>query len=146
MKWYCIRPACLPADQVKDMLVPDKCESASAMEGVAELPDGFREATITCLEYIRDVGSAQFRSRRGGGASSAVVGCYSHLCCIWSRRAVLLDPVYEKHWDLGKLASISGRAPVRGVIRLRGPSLAGGGMMLLRRPIGSEEGHVGPYQ
>lgn len=55
MKWYCIRPACLPADQVKDMLVPEKCASASVMEGVPELPDGFREATITCLEYIRDV-------------------------------------------------------------------------------------------
>lgn len=55
MKWYCIRPRCLPADQVKDMLMPDKCASASEMEGVPELPDGFREATITCLEAIRDV-------------------------------------------------------------------------------------------
>lgn len=55
MKWYCIRPRCLPADQVQDMLVPEKCESASVMEGVPELPGGFREATITCLEAIRDV-------------------------------------------------------------------------------------------
>ena len=55
MKWYCIRPRCMPADQVKDMLVPEKCASASEMDGVRDLPDGFREATITCLEAIRDV-------------------------------------------------------------------------------------------
>lgn len=46
---------CLPADQVKDMLVPEKCENAADMDGVSELPDGFREATISCLEAIRDV-------------------------------------------------------------------------------------------
>lgn len=56
MKWYCIRPRCLPADQVKDMLVPEKCGSAPEMDGVSELPDGFREATITCLEFINEVG------------------------------------------------------------------------------------------
>lgn len=56
MKWYCIRPRCLPADQVKDMLVPEKCGSAAEMDGVSELPDGFREATITCLEFINEVG------------------------------------------------------------------------------------------
>lgn len=55
MKWYCIRPRCLPADQVKDMLVPEKHESAAMMDGMSELPDGMREATIKCLEYIRDV-------------------------------------------------------------------------------------------
>lgn len=62
MKWYCIRPRCLPADQVKDMLVPEKSGSAPEMDGVSELPDGFREATITCLEYINEV-----RKRGGGG-------------------------------------------------------------------------------
>lgn len=64
MKWYCIRPRCLPADQVKDMLVPEKCASASVMDGVQELPDGFREATITCLEAIRDVSRAMIAGWR----------------------------------------------------------------------------------
>lgn len=35
--------------------MPEKCASASVMDGVPELPDGFREATIACLEYVRDV-------------------------------------------------------------------------------------------
>ncbi|CAN0035183.1 unnamed protein product, partial [Ectocarpus fasciculatus] len=54
MRWYCVRPACLPFDEVKDMLVPEKCRSAAEMDGVSELPDGFREATITCLEFINE--------------------------------------------------------------------------------------------
>lgn len=37
------------------MLKPEKCENAAEMEGVAELPPGFREATIAFLEAIRDV-------------------------------------------------------------------------------------------
>lgn len=46
------------------MLVPEKCASASVMDGVQELPDGFREATITCLEAIRDVSRAMIAGWR----------------------------------------------------------------------------------
>lgn len=67
MKWYCIRPICLPADQVKDMLVPEKCENAADMDGIAELPAGFREATIACLEAIRDVSTHRLVDGLVGG-------------------------------------------------------------------------------
>lgn len=59
---------------MKDMLVPEKSGSAPEMDGVSELPDGFREATITCLEFINEVGGLVKRERareREGG----FVGC-----------------------------------------------------------------------
>lgn len=77
MKWYCIRPRCLPADQVKDMLVPEKSGSAPEMEGVSELPDGFREATITCLEFINEVSCSEVGR---SGAGLPVTKLSSFLC------------------------------------------------------------------
>ena len=77
---------------MKDMLVPEKCGSAPEMDGVSELPDGFREATITCLEFINEVGEQQegkestTQSGRWGGWMDTRTVRGMLACCIrsWS--------------------------------------------------------------
>ena len=68
------------------MLVPEKCGSAPEMDGVSELPDGFREATITCLEFINEVREAgrrrEKKSTRHDWRVETLGSCIDRRSCI----------------------------------------------------------------
>ena len=66
--------------------MPEKCGSAPEMDGVSELPDGFREATITCLEFINEVREAgrrrEKKSTRHDWRVETLGSCIDRRSCI----------------------------------------------------------------